>query len=110
MARKVKSQAKAKQQKEEAMKLIAHVPEEYVFRCNNGDVYSDMEELAEGLRSMTDEVFAYHANDTKNDFVNWVRDIIRDEELAINLAEATSREQADECICDRVAVLTRLCR
>jgi hypothetical protein len=34
---------------------------------------------------MTDEIYAFHANAEKNDFTNWVRDIIKDKRLRRNL-------------------------
>lgn len=48
--------------KEQAQKFLSKVPEEYVFRCQDGRVLRDMKELAEALTTMTDETFAYHSN------------------------------------------------
>ena len=75
----------AKITKKDATKFLAKVPEEYVFRCNDGGLMSDMKELARALNEMSDEVYAYHANDTKNDFSNWIKDVFKDEELAKDL-------------------------
>ena len=103
MAKKVKPQAKAKKQPE---KLLVKVPAEYVFWCHDGSIFADINELAEGLAAMSDETFAYHSNLEKQDFNNWVRDVIRDEQLADELARATSRLQADEYVVTRIALLT----
>ena len=65
-----------------------------------------MKELAEGLVAMSDDVFAYHVNSEKNDFCNWVRDVIQDDELASDLARANSRLQAAECVTTRLTILT----
>jgi outer membrane protein assembly factor BamA len=64
-----------------------------------------MKELAKGLVTMSDEVFAHHANLERNDFSNWVRDVIKDEKLANDLASATSKVQAAGYVTARVAFL-----
>lgn len=104
MAKKVKIKAKEKRQLD---KLLVKVPAEYVFYCHDGSVFADVRELAEGLEAMSDETFAYHSNLEKQDFSNWVRDIVGDEELANDLAKATNRLQAAEYLVARIALLTR---
>ena len=109
MAKKIKSQAKPKRQtipKEKSQKLLSKVPEEYIFWCYGGATFRDMKELAEGLVAMSDDVFAYHVNSEKNDFCNWVRDVVQDDELASDLARATNRLQAAEYVTSRMALLT----
>jgi len=93
--------------KEQAQKLLAKVPDEYVFRCQDGRVLRDMKEMAEALATMTDETFAYHSNAEKRDFSRWVRDIIGDEKLAKDLRKATDRAQATKQATTRVATLTK---
>ena len=93
--------------KEQAQKFLSQVPEEYVFRCQDGRVLRDMKELAEALTTMTDETFAYHSNIEKKDFSNWVRDIIGDEKLASDLGKATIRTQAAKQAATRVDVLSK---
>jgi len=104
MAKKVKSQAKLREQ---ADKFLAKVPAEYVFWCHDGSIFGSMKELAEGLVVMSDETFTYHSNSEKQDFSNWVRDVIKDEKLASELATATNRLQAAEYVAARVTFLTR---
>ena len=103
MAKRVKSQAKLKEQ---ADKFLANVPAGYVFWCRDGSTFGSMKEMAEGLVTMSDEAFAYHSNSEKHDFSNWVRDVIKDEKLASELALATNRLQAAECVSARVTFLT----
>ncbi len=104
MAKKVKPQAKPKEQAE---KLLAKVPEEYVFWCCDGSIYRDMKELAEGLAAMSDDIFARHANSEKNDFSNWLRDVIKDEKLAKDLQNALDRQQAAGIVASRITILTK---
>jgi hypothetical protein len=91
MAKKVKLQTKTNRQNN---KLLEKVPAEYVFWCHDGNIFTDLNELAEGLRTMSDEIFEYHSNLEKHDFSNWVRDIIGDEQLADDLERAVNRLEA----------------
>ena len=103
MVKKARSQAKAKEQAE---RLLAKVPEEYIFRCQDGRIFKDMKELAEGLASMLDDTFAYHANVERNDFGKWVKDIINDDKLASDLAMSISRAEAAGYVAARLNFLT----
>jgi hypothetical protein len=90
-----------------AEKYLSRVPEDYVFYCCDGRSFRDLRELAAGLVAMSDSSFAYHVHSNKNDFSNWVRDIIRDEELADELVRATTRFEAIGRVTTRMAMLTR---
>jgi len=39
--------------KEQAEKFLSKVPEEYVFRCQDGQILRDIKELAEALTTLT---------------------------------------------------------
>ena len=113
MARKVDPKAKPRQprkkkveSKEQAQRFLAQVPEQNVFWCSSGATIRDMKELAQGLVAMSDDDFAHHVNSDKNDFCNWIRDVIGDEELAVELAKVTSRLDATGCVTTRVAILS----
>ncbi|NIM45415.1 MAG: hypothetical protein GTO54_07300 [Nitrososphaeria archaeon] len=90
----------------DAGRLLGNVPEEYVFRCCDGHILKNMKELKDALGSMTDEAFAYHSGEERNDFSNWVRDIIMDEKLARDLAKSPSRAQAAKSAARRIAFLS----
>lgn len=108
MATKVKKQVRAKPQakaKKQPTKSMTKVPVELVFWCHDGSVFADLRELAEGLAAMSDETFSHHSNSDKQDFANWVRDVIEDAWLADELARAISRLQAAECVAGRLALL-----
>jgi len=92
--------------RQDAERLLANVPEEYVFWCCDGQVLKNMKELGEALTSMADETFAYHSNEERKDFSNWVRDIIRDEKLARDLQKSLNRTQAAKRVAERVAFLS----
>jgi hypothetical protein len=91
---------------QEAKKWLADVPEEYIFWCCDGRTMRNMQELAEALNTMMDEVFSYHASQERNDFSTWVGDIIRDDDLAADLRQAFSRSAAAVIVTQRVTALS----
>ena len=97
----------AKILKHDAKRLLANVPEENVFRCCDGRMFRNMEELKHAFSNMGDEGFSYHANSEKNDFSNWVKDVIKDEKLARDLAKSQNQSQAAKAVADRVAFLNK---
>jgi hypothetical protein len=96
---------KAKVTKQDAEKLLADVPEEHLFWCNDGLIFRNMRALSVGLASMSDETFAYHVNDEKNDFSTWLKDVIEDEKLAEDMQKPITRQQAAKKVNDRVSFL-----
>jgi hypothetical protein len=105
MAKRAKSQSKATDTKAQLTNLLAKSPAEQVFLCHDGRVFADMQELGEGLAAMSNEIFTYHSNPEKNDFSNWLRDVIKDEKLANDLTTATTRLEAISFVTSRLAFL-----
>ena len=95
----------ARIQCDDAEKMLGKVPVEHVFRCSDGQIMTNMQELADALADMSDETFAYHSNEQKQDFSNWVRDVMGDQKLARDLAKSINRLQAAKRVEDRVAFL-----
>lgn len=93
--------------KEEAKRLLADVPEEYVFRCCDGSILRNMEQLRDALTTMARESYIFHANMEKNDFTNWVRDILKDDKLANNLRKATNQTRAAKLVASRISALSK---
>jgi len=91
--------------KTQARKFLAPVPEQYVFWCNDGSLFRDLRELGGALAAMSDQTFAYHCNDVKKDFSNWIRDVVGDTSLARSLESANSRKQAASLVEDRCLLL-----
>jgi hypothetical protein len=98
----------ARVQKDEARKYLADVPVEHVFRCHDSRILKNMRELRDGLASMTEETYAYHANAKKNDFSQWVRDIIKDEKLATDLQHSVAKNEAARRVGNRITTLGRV--
>jgi hypothetical protein len=66
-----------------------------------------MKELGDALNTMADETYAFHAKTEKNDFANWVRDIIKDERLADDLQKAPNQAQAAKLVASRTSILSK---
>ncbi len=91
--------------KEDAEKRLRNVPQEYSFYCHDGRVFLNLADLGTALANMAEDIFSYHANKEKNDFSNWVRDVIGDETLSRQLRQAKTPAQAKRVVEQRVAFL-----
>ncbi len=88
-----------------AEERLADVPQEKRFWCSDGRALKNLSELEVALQEMKEEAFRYHSNETKNDFSNWVRDVIGDEKLSRDLQKSPTREQAVKSVASRIAWL-----
>jgi hypothetical protein len=84
---------------------LADVPDDKRFWCADGRVFKNLFELEAGLHEMSDDTFGYHANECKNDFSNWIKNVVGDEKLARDLQRSKNREQAAKSIASRIAWL-----
>ena len=88
-----------------AEERLSNVSQEKQFWCHDGRYLKNLQELEVALEQMTEETFRYHSDETKNDFSNWVRDVIGDEKLSRDLQKSTAREHAAKSVADRVTWL-----
>ena len=69
-------------------------PEE-AFWMNHGPIVFDLASLYTVLRDSTnDEQFLYHLSNGRNDYVVWVRVVLKDRPCATSLARSRTREDA----------------
>ena len=66
----------------------------------------NMEELSHAFSNMGDEGFTHHVNTERNDFSNWVKDVIKDDKLARDLAKSQNQSQAAKVVVDRMSFLS----
>jgi hypothetical protein len=85
-----------------AKERLGDVSQEKQFWCCDERYVKNLPELKAALEQMTEETFRYHSNETKNDFSNWVRDVIGDEKLSRDLQKSTTREQAAKSVAERI--------
>lgn len=84
---------------------LGDVPAEYVFYLNDGRILHNLIELRDAFDSMSEELYAYHVNSEKNDFCNWINDVIHDIKLGKELKKVKKREAAGKKISHRVSFL-----
>ena len=92
--------------KEKATLLLADVSDDKRFWCADGKALKNMSELRSALNDMSAETFAHHSSEGRNDFANWVRDVIGDKILASDLGKLLNRTEAAERVANRVAFLS----
>ena len=93
--------------KEEARRYLNDTDPEQSFWVNNGPILKNLEELANVLPAMGDEVFQHHVNKDKNDFSNWIKDIIGDQKFANDLTSSKSKDSAVKKLNSRLALLKK---
>lgn len=87
-------------------KLVS-VSGEMCFWVNNGPILSNLLDLSQALQHMTDEQFAYHVSNGKNDFVAWVRDALEEKTCAQKLAAVKNRTEAINVVKSFVSLYTK---
>ena len=83
-------------------KVLGEAPVEHHFVVADGRKLKNIIELADALETMSEEIFRHHANEFKNDFSNWVKDVFYDHSLAEDISRAKNRLET------QIAVLRRL--
>ena len=91
--------------KEEAYRRLGDVADDKRFWCQDSKVIKNLKELEGALNNMSDETFHHHSGEDRNDFSNWVRDVLGDDKLARDLSKAKSRIQASRAIAQRISFL-----
>jgi cobalamin-dependent methionine synthase I len=76
-------------------KLFKNTKPEHYFKLIDGSELKNVLDLASALPRMSEDVFYSHANQGKNDFSNWVRDIYEDHELADGLSKSQTPQQTE---------------
>lgn len=71
---------------------LAFAPETKAFITANGEKLYSLKDLLEALERMDEPTFRYHVNSKKNDFQNWIREVLYDKRLARALRWTTTRE------------------
>ncbi len=86
--------------------VLRDVDENEAFVMKNGLKLYSLQELAEALKIVSDDVYKYHANETKNDFSTWIKDVFGDYVLASRVFVAKNKFDAAERIEKRIEFLS----
>ncbi|MBU4422043.1 hypothetical protein KKB41_03770 [Patescibacteria group bacterium] len=83
--------------KTEKLELV-QADENSSFWINNGPILKNIKDLADALKNMSEELFAYHVNAEKNDFAVWAENVLKDETLAKKIAKSKSLKAAAKAV------------
>ncbi len=73
--------------------FCAEVPMQNTFRLPDGKMLKSLNDLLEELKTMDDAIFKSHVNENKNDFANWVRDVMALIDLSQKINKAKDRNE-----------------
>ena len=93
--------------KQDAARVLDDTSEDKRFFCHDGCVSRNLNELAECLDHITDDSYRHHVTSAKNDFSNWVRDVLGDDKLANDLSLCANGADAVKAVRGRVAWLQK---
>ncbi len=81
-------------------------PDHY-FYLNNGAPIRGLCELKEHLSEMDDNTFKSHVNEERNDFSEWVSNIVGDKTLGKKMSELKDKEEMSKAVDIRVEYIKR---
>ncbi|MEK6984738.1 MAG: DUF5752 family protein [Nanoarchaeota archaeon] len=93
--------------KEEAKRYLCDSAPEQCFWVNNGPVLKNLSELAGYLPEMNEDAFRHHVNSDRNDFSNWIRDVVGDQKLADELSKSRNKDSASKKLRSRLSSLKK---
>jgi len=96
--------------KDAAAGFLANVLPEKAFWVNNGPILKSISELATELKKMKTDTFMHHVNQGKNDFANWIKDVVGDGKLTKQISKLKTKEAVANMISRRIETLKRAAR
>ena len=94
--------------KENAKNILSNVPEKKNFLVNDGRVLRNLQDLSAALADISEETFAHHVNNEKNDFRSWIEYVVGDKKLANGIAKIKSKELMLKKVDKRISQLNSL--
>jgi hypothetical protein len=91
--------------KRDAIRVLADVAGDKRFFCQDGCISKNLTELSVCLSHISPDVFNHHVNGAKNDFSNWIREVLGDGTLADDLSEITKQAEAVKIVSERIVWL-----
>ena len=77
---------------------------EQCFWTTDGRILSNLVELSDALKSMNKDVFEHHVKKDKNDFADWVENVLMDKELAKMLRKSRKPGSARTIVVRRLKI------
>ncbi|MBR9691194.1 hypothetical protein GOV06_00235, partial [Candidatus Woesearchaeota archaeon] len=78
------------------------IKKENYFLLKDGTIIRNLFELSKALDKMPEDTFSHHVNESRNDFYNWIKDVVKDSELAKKVLNANSRKQMQKFIGEKI--------
>src|SRR3989338_11177219 len=75
--------------------------------CTNENLRS-LNELSGSLENADNDVFRYHVTRDRNDFEVWIREVLKDKELAREIARVKTKETLIRKILERIEELRKV--
>lgn len=92
-SKKVKKKASKKTPKKKVRALVC-APGKKCFWTTDGTVLENLNDLQIAFGSMDDEVFLHHVSKDKNDFAQWVEEVLQDAACASDLRSSKKASTA----------------
>jgi hypothetical protein len=88
-------------------RVLSDCPEGLEFWTCHGTIIKNIYELRDTIRALNEHAFRYHVNEDnkKNDFADWVYDVLGDTFLAYLLKKTIDKEEYLHIIEERIAAL-----
>ena len=90
------------EEQQDIMRKLSDVNPENYFRVANGTIIKSLKELDMAIENMGDETFKCHVSNVRNDFANWIRDVMKDEQLANDLLQVKDKSRTQLLVLRRI--------
>ena len=82
--------------------MLNDVPDEHAFWCCDGVIIKNLEGLYNALKNMSRETFHHHVAGNKNDFSEWIKNVVGDVTLARQLQKVATRASMEAKVLQRI--------
>ncbi len=90
-------------------RILSDVPQpQMAFWFTNGTIARNIYELVNVIESCDKSVFEYHVNHEKNDFYNWILDVLGDDVLAKKIKKELDSKKLAKKIRKRIKELEKI--
>ncbi len=76
---------------------------EHCFWSNDGQIFSTLADLQGALLTISDDTYAHHTSDGRNDYADWVEFVLLDKSCANSLRKAKGRKAAATVVAKALA-------
>ena len=89
----------------DAKQKLSDVPSHQTFKTLAGKELKNLEQLLHNFKEMDTKTFSHHVTEHKNDFSLWVRNVVKDVNLADQIDETKDQLEMERIVRNRVIQL-----